>query len=483
LTIREKTISGLSWSLIENISNKGINFIIGIILARLLSPNEFGLVGMITIFIAISQTFITSGLGLALIRKNDCTQKDYSTVFYFNTSLSILFYVLLFLTSRPIAAFFKEPQLTDLLKVLSLSLIFNALSMVQQTILTKEINFQKLTTISIIASVVSGAISIILAYKGFGVWSLVWKTVIYSFVTFIMLWILESWKPVLMFSFNSFREMFRFGYKLLLSTLIYTVYLNIYQLVIGKFFSAMNLGYYTRANQFQQLPSSNLSGIIQKVSLPVLVKFQDDKVKLKDTYKKMVQLTMFLTFSMMIGMAAVANPLIIFLIGEKWLPAVPYLQILCFVGILDPLHSLNLNILFVDGRSDLGLKLEIIKFILAIPFVVIGVLFGIKYMLLGMIVYTIIAYLINSRWSGQIMNYPVIEQIRDVAPSFAIALTMGCVVYISGFLFNVSPGIKLLLQMILGVVIVVFISKITRFKLYFELKSIMLSRFNSVKVF
>ena len=476
MTLRQKTLSGLKWSFADSFVNQGIQFLVGIILARLLSPSEFGLIGMITVFIAISQTFIDSGFTQALIRKNDCTQKDYSTVFYFNLLVGLVFYIILFFSAGTISNFYKEPQLLLLVRVLGINLLINAAGLIQRTILTKKINFKLQTKISIIASILSGIVAITMAYMGFGVWSLVCKTITQNILITLLLWLWNKWKPLLIFSFISFKEMFSFGSKLLLSGLIDTIYNNVYYLIIGKIFSAKELGYYTRADQFNKLPSSNLSSIIQRVSYPVLSKIQDDIVDLKKAYQKLIKSTMFVTFISMVGMAAMAKPLILTLIGTKWLPAVPYLQLLCFAGMLYPLHALNLNMLSVKGRSDLFLKLEIIKKLLAVPIITIGIFWGIKEMIVGLIINSFIEYFLDSYWSGKLVNYPVKEQVKDILPSFLLALFMGIIMALPAYLLSFYHDFILLIQITIGGFIIITFSKLFKIEAYMEIRGIIIGR-------
>ncbi|MFT6842893.1 MAG: teichuronic acid exporter, partial [Psychroserpens sp.] len=339
-SLKQKTVSGLLWSFIDNFSKLGLTFVIGIILARLLDPREFGLIGMITIFIALSQSLVDSGFTQALIRKKDCTQADYSTVFYFNLFVGIILYTVLFFYAGAISRFFDEPQLLLIVQVVGLSIIVNAFTIVQRARLIKAINFKLQTKISIIASMSSGIIGIMMAYSGYGVWSLVFKTLLGFTITSLLLWIWNKWKPSFEFSRNSFKEMFSFGYKLLTSGLIDTAYRNIYLLVIGKYFSAAELGFYTRADQFSNLPSQNITSVIQRVSYPVLAEIQHDIPRLKTAYQKIIKSTMLITFVSMIILAVVAKPLVLTLIGEKWLPSVIYLQLLSFGGMLYPLHAI-----------------------------------------------------------------------------------------------------------------------------------------------
>lgn len=469
------------WSFIDSFAQKGITFVIGIILARLLLPSEFGLIGMISIFIAISASFINSGFGAALIRKKECTDKDYSTVFYYNLAVGVFFYWVMFFSAPAISRFFNEPQLIRLVQVLAVVLIIDSFTIIQRTILTKRIDFKLQTRISVIASIVSGAVGILLAFRGFGVWSLVVKQICQRAINSFLLWLWNRWRPLLVFSKTSFTELFSFGYKLLISGLIDTLYRNIYLLIIGKYFSAQALGFYTRANQFNALPSENINEIVSRVSYPVMAQMQGDKVALKRNYKKIIKSTMLITFVLMMGMAAVAEPMIITLIGEPWRPSIVYLQLLCFAGMMYPLHALNLSMLNVQGRSDLFLKLEIIKKILAVPVIIIGVLFGIKAMIMGMIVNSQIAYFLNSYWSGRFIGYAMLEQIRDIMPSFILAITSAAVVFMIGWLLPFGYLPILTIQVITGAVLVFVIAEITKLEAYLFMKEILQTKFIEIK--
>jgi len=471
-SLKQKTISGLTWSFIDSIANQGISFIVGIVLARILTPKEFGLVGMITIFIAISSSFINSGFGAALIQKQNCTEKDFSTVFYFNLTTGVLFFWILFFSAPFISHFFNEPQLTYLIQVLGIVLIIDALTIIQRTILTKRIDFKLQTKVSVISSSFSGIIGLTMAFNGFGVWSLVARQISQQAMNSLLLWIWNRWSPLLVFSLDSFRQLFSFGSKLLISGLIDTIYRNVYYVIIGKFFSAVELGYYTRAEQFQSLPSANLQGVIGRVSYPVLVTIQDDIPRLRETYKKIVRSTMLITFVMMLGMAAIARSMILTLIGEQWEPCVIYLQLLCFVGMLYPLHALNLNMLNVQGRSDLYLRLEVIKKILAAPVIVIAIIWGIKSMIIGMLFLSLIAYYLNSYWSGRLIGYPYLEQIKDILPSFILATIMSSIVFVEGLLVPLPPLPLLIIQLITGALLTFGLCEVFHFKDYLYIKGL-----------
>lgn len=436
---------------------------------------------MITIFIAVSTSFINSGFATALIRKKDCTNEDFSTVFYFNMVAGIVFFVILFISAPAISRFFNEPELNPLIRVLGFVLIIDAFTIIQRTILTKRIDFKLQAKISVIASVFSGAIGLTMAYTGFGVWSLVAKQISQQAINSLLLWTWNKWKPLLVFSKHSFKNLFSFGYKLLISGLLDTIYRNMYYLIIGKFFSAQELGYYTRANQFQELPSTNINSIISRVTFPVLSELQDDKEKLKNGYKKIIKSTMLITFVLMLGLAAIAEPMILTLIGEKWFNSVIYLQLLCFVGMMYPLHALNLNILNVHGRSDLFLKLEIIKKIMAVPVIIIGIFWGIKIMIAGMILNSLIAYYLNSYWSGKFINYPISEQMTDILPSFILACSMGIIVFFIGIVLPFGYFYKFIFQLFAGGILTFLLCEIFKPDSYLAIKVIVISKINSFR--
>ncbi|MFB6340656.1 lipopolysaccharide biosynthesis protein [Saccharicrinis sp. FJH62] len=475
-SLKAKTISGLLWSFIDNFSRLGLTFVIGIILARLLTPREFGLIGMITIFIALSQSLVDSGFTQALIRKKDCTQADYSTVFYFNLFVGIVLYLILFLSAGAISRFFDEAQLYSIVQVVGLSIVINAFTIVQRARLTKEINFKLQTKISIIASIVSGFIGIGMAYVGFGVWSLVFKTLLGVAITSLLLWLWNKWIPSPIFSKKSFKEMYSFGYKLMISGLINTLYKNIYLLIIGKYFSAAELGFYTRADQFRNLPSQNITSVIQRVSYPVLSEIQNDVPRLKEAYRKIIRSTMLIAFVSMLMMAAVAKPLVLTLIGEKWLQSVVYLQLLSFVGMLYPLSAINLNMLNVQGRSDLFLRLEIIKKTMAVPIIIVGIYFGIRVMIFGMIINSIIAYLLNSHYSGKLIAYSNKQQLKDIFPSFILALFIGGIVYLIGVLLLLPNYLILIIQLLAGGGLFILLAELAKMQDYIYIKEIFLDK-------
>lgn len=475
-SLKNKAVQGAKWSLIDNIANYGIAFLVSLILARLLTPAEYGIMAMIAIFIAISNSIIDSGFSSALIRKVHIDRIDYNTVFFFNLLVSFVLYILLYLTAPLISVFFKEPILTDILRVIGWILVINALSIIPRTILVKSIDFKTQTKVSVISSVTSGLIGIGLAMTGWGVWSLVGQQLSRQILNSLFLWVFCKWFPVWEFSAKSFKELFGFGYKLLLSGVIDTIYRNIYSVVIGRFYSSSQLGQYTQAEQFNTVFSSNLSAVVQRVSYPVLSSIQNDQERLREVYRKVIKMTMLITFACMIGLAAVAKPLIIILIGDKWLPSVYFLQIICFSGMLYPLHAINLNILQVKGRSDLFLKLEIIKKIIGVIPIAIGVFYGIDYMLWGSVFISFISYFLNSYYSASLIHYPTAEQIKDILPVFVISLLIAAIMWSFSFL-DISVYIQLPVQIVIGIVLACAIYEKMQLPEYLEAKQLAFSAF------
>lgn len=479
-SVKNKAIKGAGWSFADNIMNQGITFVVGLVLARLLTPEEYGLIGIILIFIALFSSIVDSGFSNALIRKNDAKDIDYNTVFITNMVLSIVLFFALYFSAPAIARFFNQPPLIPLTRVMGSVVIINAFAIIHRTILVKRVDFKTQTKVSLIASVASGVIGIVMAVAGYGVWSLVGQQISRQLLNSAFLWLWTKWYPKIQFSIESFRELFSFGWKLLVSGLIDTAWREIYQVVIGKCYSADTLGQYTRAQQFGAIFSSNLTAVVQRVSYPVLSEIQDDKARLKLAYQKVIKVTMLVTFCSMLGMAAIAKPMILLLIGEQWLPAVPLLQIICFMMMLYPLHAINLNMLQVQGRSDLFLKLEIIKKIIAIGPLLVGVFFNIYWMLWGSVFIGFISYYLNAFYSGKFLNYNIAEQIADVFPSFAIASIMAVVVYSLSFL-NLPNIILLLIQIPIGFILVIFCCELIKLDAYLEIKNIMLSFLNKIK--
>lgn len=469
--LKQKTLTGVGWTAAETVLRYGVTFIVGIVLARLLSPDEYGLIGILTVFITIFEIVIDGGFINALIRKKDAEEIDYCTVFYTNLVLSIIMAVIIFSCAGLIANFFRREELIPLTKVMSVIVIIHGLALVQKARLTKQINFKTQTKVSFISSVISGFIGIIMAYKGYGVWALVGQQMSNAMSATILFWIVNRWIPKLQFSINSFKEMWNFGWKLLLSGIFNSISNQAYQIVIGKWFTPASLGQYTRAHQFGALFSSNITTIVQRVSFPVMSEIQDDSIRLKFAYKRVIKTTVFPTFVMMMCLAAVAKPLILVLIGEKWIVASYFLQIMCFNMMLHPLHALNLNAIQVMGRSDLTLRINVIKnLLIAIP-IIVGILTNIYWMLVFEFLRGAFCYYLNAYYSKSLLNYSVSEQISDILPSLLIALGVAFPMFLLSLLDS-NPIMILVMQIILGISLFIVICQKTQLEEYNELKSI-----------
>lgn len=479
-SLKDKTLHGVGWSFADNLVNQGVTFLIGLVLARLLSPEEYGLISIIVIFISVFNTIVDSGFSNALIRKVDVTDIDYSTVFWTNILVSIVLFFALFFSAPAIARFFSQPQLLPLTKVMSCVIIINALAIIQRTILIKNLDFKTQTKVSVISSLISGGLGIVMALFGFGVWSLVAQQISRQLLNSLFLWVFTKWVPHLAFSVQSFKVLFGFSWKLLVSGLIDTIWKEIYQVVIGKFYSPAILGQYTRAQQFGSIFSSNLTSVVQRVSYPVLSEIQDDKERLKNAYRKVIKVTMLVTFCCMLGLAAIAKPMIVTLIGEQWLPAVPFLQIICLNMMLYPLHAINLNMLQVQGRSDLFLKLEIIKKLIAVGPLLLGIFIGINWMLFGSVLAGFVAYFLNSFYSGRFLNYSMLDQLKDILPSLFVAGFMAVLVFMISYIS--LPNLTLLvIQLVVGFVTTIALCEIFKIDSYIEIKEIVLNYIKKIR--
>lgn len=478
-SLKSKTIQGTGWSAVENIIRMGVTFVVSIVLARLLSPEDYGLVGILTIFIAIFNVIVDSGFTNALIRKKNVTDIDYSTVFYTNLVLSVALSALLFYSAKPIAVFFDRWELVDITRAMSSVVVINAFTIVQRARTNKAIDFKTQAKITFISSIGSGVVGITIAYNGFGVWALVCQQVSNQLLSTIFFWIYNKWVPKLIFSWASFKEMWTFGSKLLASGLIDTAWREMSQVVIGKYYSPATLGLYTRARQFADLFSLNLTSIVQRVSYPVFSSIQDDRVRLKSAYQRVIKTTMLPTFVLVLGMASCAESTINVLIGEQWLMCVPMLQIICASSMLYPLQALNLNMLQVQGRSDLFLKLEIAKKIISIGPLLLGIFVDIYLMLAGNFVASIVAYYLNAYYSGPFLNYSIKEQVKDILPSFGVAVLMAVPVFAMSFI-PMNPFLLLPLQIVTGAVITISVCEITKLPEYLEIKGIAIPIINKV---
>lgn len=451
-SLKQTATKGIFWSVAERFSVQGVQFIIMLAMARLLSPSDYGLVGMIMIFIAISQSLVDSGFSQALIRKQNRNEIDYCTVFYFNTVISVLLYLLLFVISPIVAEFYNVPELCSVMRAVSIVIIINALTVVQRTILTAKIDFKTQAKASFIAAVISGILGIILAFYGYGVWALIYQQIINQVISAIVLWYYSTWRPKLIYSWLSFRSLFAFGSKLMGVGLIDIIYNNIYPIIIGKVFSPADLGFYSRAKNFSDLPSSNITVILHRVTYPFLCQIQNEDERLAIVYRKFLKISAFVVFPLMCGLAGLSTPLITTLIGEKWLFCSELLTIICFTMMWYPINSINLNLLQVKGRSDICLKLEFIKKGVGLTLLILSISYGVKAMCIVGILGSLIALVINTYYTGKLIQVGFFKQMYDLLPTLSLSLLLFLSTYSLQYVVSNAYG-QLLIGIPLGVLI------------------------------
>jgi len=472
MSLRQKFLSGLFWSAIERFGRQGIQLVITIIIARILSPADYGLIGMIAIFTAIAHSFVDSGFSSALIQKQDATQIDFSTVFYFNIVVSIIFFWILFFSAPLIARFYDQPILASITRLMALNIVINSFALIQNTILTKKINFKTVTKISIYSIIISGTVGIVMAYMGYGIWSLVFQTLSGALMQVILLWFFNKWRPTFIFSFNALKTNFSYGSKLLVSSILNKIFDNIYKLVIGKQYNATDLGFYTQAKRMQELPVMNTLIILERVTFPVYSSIQGDNVKLKSAYRKTIKGIIYFNFPLMIGLAVSAPLLIKVLLTQKWLPAVPYFQLLCLIGLIYPLSTVNLNILKVKGRTDIFFYLELVKKAVITLAIIITLKMGVLTMVIGQVIANYICFFVIIYYSGRLINYSIKEQIIDIVPYLTLSLLMGFSMYIVFNLTSSNSVLILILLIFIGLIIYCFFSKLMKLEVCDDIASI-----------
>lgn len=480
-SLKSKTLHALFWSFFERTAQQSIQFAISVVLARLLLPEQYGLIAMLLIFLAVSQSFLDSGFGSALIQKQDATHLDICSIFYFNIIVGSVATALLCFCAPWIASFYNEPQLTSLARFMSLNILVNSFGLIQTTLLDKQINFKTQAKVSLVTLCLSGPIGIFLAYSGFGVWSLAIQQVCNGLFRTILLWFYCAWRPSLIFSIVSLRTMFAFGSRLLASGLLDRIFTNIYSVVIGRLFSAVTLGFYTRAQSLQQLPADLLSDIIGRVTFPMFSVMQSDVVRLKQWLKKSLSMLAFISFPIFIGLAVVAKSLILTLLTEKWLPCAPYLQLLSLVGLMYPLHAINLNLLKALGRSDLFFRLEVLKKIFVVIVIAVTWQWGIKVMIYGQMALSVGAYYLNSYYTAMLIDYSLKEQLLDILPAFGLALIMGFCVYIVQFIMLPSILIMLSTQIVTGIIVYFLLGLLFRVTSCLEIVTVATDKLNQIK--
>ena len=479
-SLKKKTIKGTFWSAADAFLGQGVTFIVGIVLARLLSPAEYGLIGICTIFITILSGVVDSGFSTALIRRKDVTNDDYNTMFITNMVMSVILFLCLYACAPLIAVFFERPELIKIIRVIGLILIIQATSITQVTILTKRIDFKTKTKASLFSAICSGILGITMAFCGFGVWSLVGQQLAKQFLYSLCLWYLNKWWPRLKFCRKSFNYMWGFGWKMMLSGLLSNIWSQLFQVVVGKCYSPATLGQYSRSREYASIFSSNITTIIQRVTYPVLAEVQDEKERMIAAYRKVIKITMFVTCIIMFFLGAISEPLIYCLIGSKWHQAATFLPLMCLSMSLYPLHAINLNMLQVQGRSDVFLYLEITKkFVAAIP-LCLGIFIGIYWMLIGSVFAGVISYFLNSYYTGKDLKYSSMMQIKDVAPSYMIATIVALSVYFLKLL-PFSYWVILPIQIFIGIIVFLILCRITKLEEYEEVRGLVMQSVEKVK--
>lgn len=468
--LKSKTLKGVGWSATENLLSQGISFLIGLILARLLSPAEYGTIGLAMVVIVILSSFIDSGFSSALIRKVDATEEDYGTMFVTNLVVSVGMYVILFFTA-PLVSQFLEADITALIRVLGIGMVITATTIVQHTNLSKKVDFKTKTKATFVSVVVGGTAGIVGAFCGLGVWALALQQLLSNATQALMIWRLNPWKPCLRFSKESFQYLWGFGYKMLLSGLLDHAWRQIYVIIVGKVYSPAVLGQYSRAKHYAEFFSKNINGVVSKISYPTLSNLQNEPERMVSIYRRIIKVMMFVVSISMFSLGAVSEPLIYCLIGEKWHEAATYLPYMCLTMSLYPLHSVNLSMLMVQGRSDIFLYLEIIKKVIALLPIGLGIYVGVKAMLIGSIFVGVIAYFLNSYYTGKKLHYSSWMQIKDIASSYAIAIVIALSVYFFKFL-PISYFIILPIQIVVGAAVFFTICELFKPEEYIEIKTI-----------
>ena len=474
--LKQKTLSGLIWRFLERCGAQGVNLLVQIVLARLLLPEMFGTIALVTVFTNILQLFIDSGVGNALIQKKDADDTDFSSVFYFNILLSIVLYLGIFIASPYIASFYNDPQLTSVVRIMSLSLLIGGVKNIQQAYVSRNMLFKKFFFSTLIGTGAAAVVGVVMAYKGFGVWALVAQDLVNKLIDSIVLWFTVKWRPKLKFSWERLKGLISYGWKLLASAIIDTTYNNVRQLIIGKIYSPADLGFYNRGKQFPYTIINNINTSIDSVLFPAMSSEQDDKERLKALTRRSIKTSSYIIWPMMVGLASIATPLISFLLTDKWIAAVPYLRLFCIIHAFQPIHTSNLNAIKAIGRSDLFLKLEIIKKVIGVLSIIITMWYGPLAIVYGMLVTNVLAQIINAWPNKKLLGYGYLEQIKDILPYIVMSGVVGGIVYAIG-LIPISKDLLLFVQIIMGLVLYVAMSKLFKIDSYDYIKNILIDTF------
>jgi len=465
--LKSKTTNAAIWSTLDKFLEQGIRFIIGLFVARLLFPSDYGLIGMIAIFLAIPDVLVNSGFGSALIQKKSANDSDFSTVFYFNICVGVIVYLILYLTAPLIADFYQEPQLILITRVVGLTIIINSFALVQRTFLTKNLNFKVQTKISFFSILPSGIIGILFAYYGYGVWAIVFQSLSSRILTTSFFWIFNNWRPKLVFNLQSLKSLFSFGSNLLAAGIFYTIFSRIYTVVIGKFYDAESLGNYTKAYQIARMPANSITSIIERIAFPVFSTLQNDIDKLLIGFRKFARIAAFINFPIMIGLIVLSEPLVRLILTDKWLQIVPYIQVICIGGLIIPLHTLSLSIIKAKGDSKIFLRLEFVKNIISTIVIFIIYRWGIMAIIYSNVVLAYLFLYVNFYFAGKKMNFTFGKHLVDLLPYFGMSLITMVIMYISGYFLS-SDILKLLVPTITGILVYGLLSRFFKVEAYTE---------------
>jgi teichuronic acid exporter len=470
--LKQKAISATLWSGADIFLRQGLQFIISIVLARLLTPEEFGTIALLYLFVGLASAFVDSGFSAALIQRQDITHTDESTVFWFNLGMGAAMAAGLWLLAPWIADFFSQPILVPLTYVLAMNLFVSALGAIHGTLLTKRLDFKTPMKIGAIATTVSGVLGIFMAWQGYGVWTLAVQTFASTILTTALLWTFNTWRPAITFSFASARRLFAFGGYLLMAGLLDAAYNRIYTLLIGKFYGVRELGFYNRADGTKQLPVGVLTSILSRVAFPVFSSAADDKEKLKRGVRHALRGMMLINVPMMLGVMATAEPLMHTLFGAQWLPAVPILQVLCLGSVLWPLHVINLNVLTAQGHSHLFFRLEVLKKLLGTVLLIIGTAYGVMGIAWSQVVFGVLAFVINAHYTRIHIGYGAWQQIADFLPALILSGVMAAMVYGLGASLSLPLVAEFLLQIAVGAAVFLGGCHLFRLSAYLEAMNI-----------
>ncbi len=460
--LEKKAIRALSWSFVQEASLRGLQFGISIFLARILVPEEYGLIGMLSVFIGLAQALVDGGFASALIQAKQPTDAHKCSVFYFNLGCSVIFAAIFLLAAPWIAGFYHQPLLAPILRVMVWVPVVNGIGIVQNALLMRQLDFKKQTIILVSSTVGSGLVALAMAWRGYGVWSLVFQQLTQCIVRSALLWMLTSWRPKWLFCWKALREMFAFGWGMVCSGLLGSFFDNYYQMLIGRYFSAADLGYYNRAQSLQINASQALGVVVNRVTFPLFSGLQEDLVRFRKGLRKAMTTIAFIQFPMMIGMAVVARPLVLFLFTEKWAFSIPYLQLLSLIGVLYPMNMLNLNVVLSLGRSDLFFRLQVAQLVVVFINGVVTIHWGVMAMIWGQLICSVGVYFLNGYYTKRLIDYSVWNQIQDLYPCLIASSLMGLAVLLLGRFLPFGNLGQLICQVLFGAVVYFVISRSMR---------------------